>query len=369
MLAQNGKYGLVELHERFGGVEMPQVETVDIKYVRHRKQMKGAFSPYLLENIQQALDNGEQIILFQNRRGFAPISECKDCGWTAKCRSCDVSLTYHKKIDLLKCHYCGYSEAPLKKCYSCGSLDVNVKGLGTEKIAEELQPFFSDAVIQRMDLDTTSKKHAHQEIISAFEDKRIDILIGTQMVTKGLDFDNVSVVGVLNADSMLNFPDFRSFERAYQLMAQVSGRAGRKKKRGKVIIQTYSPDNEIIEAVKKNDYSGMFKAEMSERKTFFYPPYCKLIKVTVMHLDYKLTNYAARDLAILIRQQFGKNVLGPEYPTVARIKNKFLKHILLKIEGGSSVKQAKKQLQYFIEQMNKNNDYKSVRFVLDVDPI
>ena len=367
--AQNGKYGLVELHERFGGVEMPEVETVDVKYVRHRKRMKGAFSPYLLENIQQALNKGEQIILFQNRRGFAPISECKDCGWTAKCRSCDVSLTYHKKIDLLKCHYCGYSEPPLKKCNFCGSLEVSVKGVGTEKIAEDLQPFFPDVTVHRMDLDTTSRKHAHQEIISAFEDKRIDILIGTQMITKGLDFDNVSVVGILNADSILNFPDFRSFERAYQLMAQVSGRAGRKKKRGKVIIQTYSPDNEIIESVKNNDYSSMFKAEMLERKTFSYPPYCKLIKVTATHRDYQLTNFAARDLAILMRQQFGKHVLGPEYPTVARIKNKFLKHILLKIEGGSSVKQAKKKLQYFIEQLNKNKDYKSVRFVLDIDPI
>lgn len=366
---QNGKYGLVELHERFGGVEMPEIETVDIKYVRHRKQMKGAFSPYLLENIQQALDNREQVILFQNRRGFAPVSECKDCGWTAKCHSCDVSLTYHKKIDLLKCHYCGYSESPLKKCKPCGSLEVSIKGVGTEKVEEELQPFFPDAAIQRMDLDTTSRKHAHQEIISAFEDKRIDILIGTQMVTKGLDFDNVSIVGILNADSMLNFPDFRSFERAYQLMAQVSGRAGRKKKRGKVIIQTYSPENTIIGAVKKNDYFGMFKAEMSERQAFSYPPYCKLIKVTAMHLDYQLTNYAARDLAILMRQQFGKHVLGPEYPTVARIKNKFLKHILLKVEGGSSAQLAKKQLQYFIEQLNQNMEYKSVRFVLDVDPV
>lgn len=366
---QNGKYGLVELHERFGGLEMPEIETVDIKYVRHRKQMKGTFSPYLLENIHQALDNREQVILFQNRRGFAPVSECKDCGWTAKCHSCDVSLTYHKKIDLLKCHYCGYSESTLKKCKSCGSLEVSLKGVGTEKIEEELQTFFLDAAIQRMDLDTTSRKHAYQEIISAFEDKRIDILIGTQMVTKGLDFDNVSIVGILNADSMLNFPDFRSFERAYQLMAQVSGRAGRKKKRGKVIIQTYSPENAIIDAVKKNDYFGMFKAEMSERKTFSYPPYCKLIKVTAMHRDYQLTNHAARDLAILMRQQFSKHVLGPEYPAVARIKNKFLKHILLKVEAGSSAQLAKKQLKYFIEQLKHNKQYKSVRFILDVDPV
>lgn len=367
--AKNGKYGLVTLSERFGGVEMPEVETVDIKYVRHRKQMKGAFSPYLLEQMQEALDKGEQIILFQNRRGFAPVSECQTCGWTSKCNSCDVSLTYHKKIDLLKCHYCGYSEAPLRKCKACGGIDVLVKGMGTEKIEEELQPFFPDSVIKRMDLDTTSKKHAHQEIISDFENKRIDVLIGTQMVTKGLDFDNVSIVGVLNADTMLNFPDFRSHERAYQLITQVSGRAGRKKKRGKVIIQTYSPDHSVIHAVKENDYQGMFNEEMQERNAFHYPPYCKLLKITAMHKDYLLTNQAARDLAILMRQSFGKNVLGPEYPAVSRIKNKYLKNILLKIEPGTSPHQAKQHLLLISNKINEKPEYKSVRFVIDVDPV
>lgn len=367
--AKNGKYGLVTLSERFGGVEMPEVETVDIKYVRHRKQMKGAFSPYLLEQMQEALDKGEQIILFQNRRGFAPVSECQTCGWTSKCNSCDVSLTYHKKIDLLKCHYCGYSETPVRKCKACGGLEVLVKGMGTEKIEEELQPFFPDSVIKRMDLDTTSKKHAHQEIISDFENKRIDVLIGTQMVTKGLDFDNVSIVGVLNADTMLNFPDFRSHERAYQLMTQVSGRAGRKKKRGKVIIQTYSPDHSVIHAVKENDYQGMFNEEMQERNAFHYPPYCKLLKITAMHKNYLLTNQAARDLAILMRQSFGKNVLGPEYPAVSRIKNKYLKNILLKIEPGTSPHQAKQHLLLISNKINEKPEYKSVRFVIDVDPV
>lgn len=367
--ALNEKYGLVTLSERYGGVAMPEVETVDLKYVRHRKQMKGMFSPYLLEQIQTALDKGEQIILFQNRRGFAPISECNACGWTAKCHSCDVSLTYHKKIELLKCHYCGYSEAPANKCKPCGSLEMNVKGFGTEKIAEELQPYFPDAAIKRMDLDTTNRKNAHQEIISDFEKKEIDILIGTQMVTKGLDFDNVSVVGVLNADSMLNFPDFRSHERSYQLMAQVAGRAGRKQKQGKVILQTYSTAHPIVQAVQQNDYLGMYKAEMQEREAFNYPPYCKLLKVTATHKDYQLTNLAARELAIRMRQSFGKQVLGPEYPVVSRIKNRYLKNILLKVALGSSPYQSKKHLLKLIKEVNSIADYRSVRFVVDVDPV
>lgn len=367
--ALNGKYGLVTLSERFGGVAMPAVETVDLKYVRHRKQLKGMFSTYLLEQMQLALDKGEQIILFQNRRGFAPISECNSCGWTAKCHSCDVSLTYHKKNELLKCHYCGYSEAPAIKCKPCGSLDMNVKGFGTEKIAEELQALFPDVAIKRMDLDTTSRKNAHQEIISDFENKRIDILIGTQMVTKGLDFDNVSVVGVLNADSMLNFPDFRSHERSYQLMAQVAGRAGRKHKQGKVLVQTYSPDHPIVQAVQHNDYLGMYRAEMQEREAFNYPPYCKLLKITATHKDYQLTNLAARELAIRMRQSFGKQVLGPEYPVVSRIKNKYLKNILLKIALGSSPHQTKKHLLNLIKEVNTLSDYRAVRFVVDVDPV
>jgi primosomal protein N' (replication factor Y) len=367
--AQTGKYGYVALSERYGGVQMPSIETIDIKYVRHRKQMQGAFSPYLLEQIKDALDKKEQVILFQNRRGFAPVSECHSCGWTAKCHSCDVSLTYHKKISLLKCHYCGYSETPVRKCKACGSLEVQVKGFGTEKIEEELQPFFPEASIYRMDLDTTSQKNAHQEIIDDFENKRIDILIGTQMVTKGLDFDNVSLVGILNADSMLNFPDFRSHERSFQLMAQVAGRAGRKQKQGRVLIQSYSPDHPVIEAVKTNDYLGMYRAEMQERKDFLYPPYCKLIKITVKHKDYLVTNQAARELAILMRKAFGKQVLGPEYPSVARIKNNYLKNILLKLSAEMSAKQAKQHLSKLIEQVNQMPDFRRVRFVVDVDPV
>ncbi|MDA7768336.1 primosomal protein N' [Flavobacteriales bacterium] len=363
-----GKYGLVELNERYGGVKMPEIEIEDIKYVTHRKQMKGAFSPKLLQSIEVALSKNEQVILFQNRRGFAPVSECKSCGWTAKCVSCDVSLTYHKHQEVLKCHYCGYSEQPVKKCKPCGSLEVMIKGYGTEKIEEELQPFFPDAIIKRLDLDTTRKKHAYDGIIHDFENSNIDILIGTQMITKGLDFNNVSLVGIVNADSLLNYPDFRSHERSYQLMAQVSGRSGRKSKQGKVVVQTYSAEHEIIKSVKNNDYKSMYEAEIAEREVFNYPPFCKLISITISHKDYQLTNKAARELAIHLREAFGNSVLGPEYPVVSRVKNRYLKNIVLKIGKNLSLNKSKKHLLDLVESLNKLPDYTSVRFTIDVDP-
>lgn len=363
-----GKYALVELNERYGGIKMPEIEIEDIKYITHRKQMKGAFSPKLLQSIGDALSRNEQVILFQNRRGFAPVSECKSCGWTAKCVSCDVSLTYHKHQDTLKCHYCGYTEQPVKKCKPCGSLEVTIKGYGTEKIEEELQPFFADAVIKRLDLDTTRKKHAYDSIIHDFEERKIDILIGTQMITKGLDFNNVSLVGILNADSLLNYPDFRSHERSYQLMAQVSGRSGRKGKQGKVLVQTYSAEHDIIKSVKNNDYKSMYDGEIAEREAFNYPPFCKLISITVSHKDYQLTNHAARELAIHLREVFGKCVLGPEYPVVSRVKNRYLKNIILKIGSNLSLKKSKKHLVDLIESINKHPNYRAVRFTIDVDP-
>ncbi|MGC6490286.1 MAG: replication restart helicase PriA [Flavobacteriales bacterium] len=362
------KYGLVELKERYSGIEMPEIHIEDIKYVTHRKLMKGAFSPFLLQEIQTALDEKNQVILFQNRRGFAPISECNSCGWTAKCNSCDVSLTYHKFQNVLKCHYCGYSEHTVKKCKSCGSIDLKIKGFGTEKIEEELEAIFKDAVIKRLDLDTTSKKYAYEEIITDFEDEKIDILIGTQMVTKGLNFNKVSLVGVLNANSLLNFPDFRSYERAFQLMTQVSGRAGRKYKQGKVVIQTYSPEHPIIESVKNNNYTQMFNTELLERKQFNYPPYVKLISIIVSHKDFNKTNLAARDLAIHLRQAF-TTVLGPEYPSVSRIKNKYLKSILIKLESDYSLKKSKTHILSLVQSMNQISQYKSVRFTIDVDPL
>ena len=366
--ALSQKYGLVTLSKRYGGVNMPKIDIEDIKYVTHRKQMKGAFSPRLLEEIKKSLLYKQQVILFQNRRGFAPVCSCKSCGWTAKCQSCDVSLTYHKQQQLLKCHYCGFFENIVKKCKTCSSMEVQIKGYGTEKIEEELQPFLPDAIIKRLDLDTTKSKNAYQTIINDFENNNIDVLIGTQMLTKGLDFDNVSLVGIINADALLNFPDFRSHERSFQLMAQVSGRAGRKSKQGNVIIQTYSADHNIIHAVQGNDYISMYHSELQDRKIFNYPPYCKLVLIIVSHRDYNLTNQAARELAIVLRQYFSQNVLGPEYPYVSRIKNRYLKNILVKIGSDLSLNQSKKHILKMVNSVQKLSPYRSVRFTLDVDP-
>ena len=366
---KNNKYKLVELHSRYNDIKLPEVEIVDLKYLKHRKLLKSNFSDQLLDQISLALENQEQVIIFQNRRGFAPVSICQDCGWTAQCKSCDVSLTYHKHSNLLKCHYCGYSHAQISTCQSCASQEISVKGIGTEKIEEELSSLFPKARIKRMDLDTTSRKNSHQEIISNFENRNIDILIGTQMVTKGLDFDNVSIVGVINADNMLNFPDFRSHERSFDLLVQVSGRAGRKEKQGKVIIQTYSADHEIINAVKESDFLKMYNSQLSERRLFNYPPFYKLIQITVSHRSSATTNQAARDLAIALRKSFGENVLGPEYPVVSRVKNKYLKNILLKIDNKSSSAKVKVHLLDLVKWLNQQSSYKSVRVIIDVDPI
>ena len=362
------KYGLVTLSTRYGGVKMPKIDIEDIKYVTHRKQMKGAFSPRLLKEIEKSLINKQQVILFQNRRGFAPLCSCKSCGWTANCQSCDVSLTYHKQYQLLKCHYCGYSEHLVKECKSCSSIDVEIKGYGTEKLEEQLQPFFPNAIIRRLDLEATRKKNAYQTIINDFENRNIDILIGTQMLTKGLDFDHVSLVGIINADSLLNFPDFRSYERSYQLMSQVAGRSGRKNKQGKVLIQTYSANHKIIHAVKDNDYINMFNSELLERQAFNYPPYCKLLLIIVSHRDYNLTNQAASELALVLRRSFSQNVLGPEYPPISRIKNQYLKNILVKIGSDLSLNQSKKYILKVVDSVHKMPKYKSVRFTIDVDP-
>ena len=365
---KTNKYGYVELNKRFGDIEMPQIEIVDLKKLKYKKKMNGSFSPDLINEINYNLEKGKQVILFQNRRGFAPVLECQSCAWTARCKSCDVTLTYHKKISLLKCHYCGYSEIPLKKCKSCSSSNLLIKGVGTEKIEEEVKTLFPKYSVSRMDLDTTSKKNAHHEIINSFENKYIDILIGTQMISKGLDFDNVGIVGILNADNLLNFPDFRSHERAFQLMTQVSGRAGRKKDRGKVIIQTYSINHPIIKLVKENNFHEMFVHESKEREIFKYPPYVKIIKITISHKDYKIVNLASKDLSKMLRKSYGLNVLGPEYPVVSRVKNKFLKNILLKIDKINSHKKIKEEIKFLISKIQNISSYKSVRVIVDVDP-
>ena len=367
--AQEGKYGFAEIHERFGGVKMPEIVLADVKEAKLKKQMKSHFAPLLLDTVKQALQDKEQVILFQNRRGFAPQLECNMCAWVPHCINCDVSLTYHKTSNQLRCHYCGYSVKPPTKCAACGDTDIKMKGFGTEKIEEELAVFFPNANIARMDLDTTRSKFAYQHIIQDFEDGKINILVGTQMVTKGLDFDNVAVVGILNADSMLNFPDFRSFERSYQLMAQVSGRAGRKNKRGKVIIQTQNPEHSIIADVVDNNYLSMYTNQLLDRKNFNYPPYYRLVEIKVLHKDVNMVNVASKHIADQLKQHFNKRVLGPEFPLVSRIRNLYHKTILLKIEREASVVQAKKIVADIITQFKSTPDYKSVRIQMDVDPM
>jgi len=367
--AQEGKYGFAEITQRFGGVQMPEIEIADVKEATRKKQMKSHFSPLLLDTVTLALEKNEQVILFQNRRGFAPQLECNMCAWVPQCSNCDVSLTYHKVSNQLRCHYCGYSIKPPSKCAACGDTDLKMKGFGTEKIEEELNIFYPRAKIARMDLDTTRSKFAHQHIIQDFEEGNIDILVGTQMVTKGLDFDNVSMVGILNADSMLNFPDFRSFERSYQLMAQVSGRAGRKNKRGKVIIQTQNPEHSIIQEVIANDYLSMYTNQLIDRKEFNYPPYFRLIEITVIHKDVNMVNVAAKYLADALKHHFSKRVLGPEFPIISRIRNLYHKNILLKIERDASVNQVKKIVSELLIKFKSNADYKSVRIQIDVDPM
>jgi primosomal protein N' (replication factor Y) len=367
--AQEGKYGFAEIMERFGGVQMPEIEISDVKEATRKKLMKSHFSPLLLDTITLALDKKEQVILFQNRRGFAPQLECNLCAWVPQCVNCDVSLTYHKAGDQLRCHYCGYSIKPPSKCGACGDTDLRTKGFGTEKIEEELEVLYPKARIARMDLDTTRSKFAHQHIIEDFENGNIDILVGTQMVTKGLDFDNVSMVGILNADSMLNFPDFRSFERSYQLMAQVSGRAGRKSKRGKVIIQSHNPEHSIIREVIANDYLSMYTNQLLDRKNFNYPPYYRLINISVIHRDQDMVNDAAKFLADALKKHFAKRVLGPEFPLVSRIRNQYYKNIILKIERDASAVQAKKIVSESLLKFKADQYYKSVKIRMDVDPM
>lgn len=367
--ALEGKYGLVNLTKRFGDVKMPEIQCVDIERALKKKEMKSHFSSTLIQHIEQALENKEQIILFQNRRGYAPLWSCETCGWTPQCKQCDVSLTYHKYKHELSCHYCGSSHKPPTVCGACGSATLKMLGFGTEKIEEELEIYFPKAKIARMDYDTTRSKNAYNDIISSFENREVDILVGTQMVTKGLDFDNVALVSVLNADSMLSFPDFRSFERSFQLMAQVSGRAGRKKKRGKVLIQTYDPNHWVIQKVMYNDYEGLYNQEILERRNFKYPPFYRLINLTFKHRDKSVVDSAAYEFTKHLVQKLGKErVLGPEQPAISRIRNLYLKNTLLKFEREASIKGVKKILQDELNWLANQKQFKSVRVVVDVDP-
>jgi primosomal protein N' (replication factor Y) len=364
-----GKYTLVELSQRYGGVQMPEILAADLKHETRRKMMKSHFSSLLIKNMEAALTSGEQVILFQNRRGFSLRLECDTCNWLPVCKNCDVTLIYHKFNNRLRCHYCGYSERVPERCPECGSTGIKMKGFGTEKIEDDLAIIFPKQKIQRMDLDTTRSKNAYRNIITDFEERRIDILVGTQMVTKGLDFDNVSVVGILNADNLISFPDFRSFERSFQLMAQVSGRAGRNKKRGKVIIQTYNPHHAVIRYVMENDYMAMYVSQMQERKLFRYPPYYRLIELQLQHKDPNIVNQAADELANSLKRILGKRVLGPEYPIVSRIKNVYLKNILVKLERTEKLEEMKKQIAAAIDLFTTQSQYKAARVVVDVDPV
>jgi len=366
--ASHQKYGLVELNNRYGNISMPEILIADIKDATKKKQMHSHFSSFLLKHIDEALENKEQVILFQNRRGFSLRLECDVCNWIPECIRCDVTLTYHKHSDHLRCHYCGYSTKIPEKCPNCGNVKVLMKGFGTEKVEEELAILYPKIRIMRMDLDTTRSKYAYQKIITDFENKAIDILVGTQMVTKGLDFDNVSVVGILNADNMLNYPDFRSPERSFQMMAQVSGRAGRKNKRGKVIIQTYNPYHSVIRDVIDNNYAKTYKDIIQERINFKYPPFYRLIEIRLKHRDYNILNAASAELANKLRAHFGELVLGPEYPMVSRIKNLYIKHILLKTEKTNALGKAKLELKEILDQFNKNRKFTGVSIIIDVDP-
>ncbi|MDP4205398.1 MAG: primosomal protein N' [Bacteroidota bacterium] len=367
--ALTGKYGMVELKTRYREIELPATVIVDTRDAYKRKQMKSHFTPALFEGIQTALNKNEQIILFQNRRGFAPFLQCKNCGWIPKCRHCDVSLTYHKHSGSLNCHYCGYSERIPQKCGHCHSDTLQTIGFGTEKIEEEIKILFPDARVSRMDLDTTRTKRAFENIIADFEQHKIDILVGTQMITKGLDFENVSLVGILNADNMLNFPDFRAAERSFQLIAQVSGRAGRKHGQGKVIIQTASPDHPVLNFVLNNDYQGMFKAQIEERKLFRYPPFFRMIVFNLRHRDQKKVERAAKQFAADLRTVFGQRVLGPEDPVISRMQGYYQKMIWLKTERQVPPSQIKRVINEKIAQLKELSEYSSLIIMADVDPM
>lgn len=366
--ALSGKYHHVELLERYGKNLMPEILMADIKKARRQKSMQSHFTPFLMEKIKDALEDGEQVILFQNRRGYTPLWMCEVCNWSPKCENCDVTLTYHKHSNLLKCHYCGYSSAPVGSCKSCGSNSLKMLGFGTEKIEDELSILFPNKVVKRLDLDTTRSKNAYAELIGDFAERRIDILIGTQMVTKGLDFDNVNLVGVLDADMLLNRTDFRAFERAFQLITQVAGRSGRRTKRGEVIVQTGDPDHWVLRQVIEHDYKEFYKQEIIERKNYFYPPYYKVIEITLKHKDENILSSGASQLSSMLKNTFKERVLGPEFPVVKKIQNNFLKVITLKIEKEAPDKQVKERIKNIIDEFYSTPSNKSIRTSIDVDP-
>jgi primosomal protein N' (replication factor Y) len=367
--AQTGKYGLVELMERYQGIELPEIQVVNIQDLHRRKMMHGPFSPLLLARVREALERGEQAILFQNRRGYAPMLECKQCGWVPHCEHCDVSLTLHKRMNQLTCHYCGYTYQVPTECPACGCKELQGRGYGTEKIEDQVRDIFPEARISRMDLDTTRTRNAYERIISDFSSGRTNLLIGTQMISKGLDFNRVSVVGILDADKMLNQPDFRAFEHAFMMMAQVSGRAGRRGKRGLVILQTKSPDLPVIGQVVRNDYPSFYRELLSERRLFSYPPFHRLIYVYLKHKNDAIVHTASLELGARLRQWFGARVLGPDKPSVARVKTLSIRKLVLKLETGLDMKQVRQYLTLAQQQMLQDKRYASLQVYYDVDPL
>lgn len=367
--AVTGKYGWVKLTRRYKDIQLPRIEVVDTKDLRRRKMMTGPFSPVLLQHVRESLQKGEQAILFQNRRGFAPMITCRVCGWTPKCKHCDVSLTLHKRLNMLTCHYCGYTYAVPDVCPNCGSTELSDRGYGTEKIEDNIRAILPEAKIARMDLDTTRTKGAYERIINDFSQGHTNLLIGTQMVTKGLDFDHVSVVGILNADSMLNYPDFRSYEHAFTMMAQVSGRAGRKGKQGLVILQTGNPDKEVIRQVVANDYEGFYKQQAEERMAFHYPPFYNLIYVYLKHSKEQVADTAGIEMGSRLTAVFKDRVLGPDKPAVARIKSMSIRKLMIKLEKEANLKWVKEQLATIRDEMMKNKSYAALKIYFDVDPL
>ncbi len=367
--ATTGKYGLVSLSSRFQDIQLPEIHVVDIKDLQRRKMMTGPYSPQLLGAMRKALEAGEQVIIFQNRRGFVPMIECKMCGWVPKCQNCDVALTYHKNMNVLSCHYCGYTYRVPEACPCCESKNLQGVGLGTEKVEDTLMQIFPEARVARMDLDTTRSRAAYERIISDFSARRTNLLIGTQMVTKGLDFDHVSVVGILYADSMLNMPDFRAYEHAFMLMAQVSGRAGRKGKRGQVYLQTKNPQLPLIRQVVDNDYEGFFRSLCEERKAFSYPPFTRLVSVFLRHRDNAVVESAATYMASILRQWFGNRVLGPDKPAVARVKMLHIRKMMLKLELGIDLKAVREYLKMAQRQIAADERFAAVTIFFDVDPL
>lgn len=366
--AKTGKYGLVSLLTRFKGVELPEIEVVDVKDLRHRKMMTGPFSPRLLAAMREALTGGKQVILFQNRRGFAPVLSCHTCGWTPKCKNCDVSLTYHKRLNLLTCHYCGFTMPVPESCPNCGNPHLSDRGFGTEKIEDLVRAEFPEASVARMDLDTTRTRGAYERLIGEFGAGKTNVLIGTQMISKGLDFDNVAVVGILDADTMLNTPDFRAYEHAFMMMSQVAGRAGRKGKRGLVILQTKSPNLPIIGQVVRNDHKAFYDNLLEERSLFRYPPFSHVVYIYLKHKKEDVVEMAAQELGGKLRQLLGDRVLGPDKPSVARVKAVFIRKIVLKLETGIDLRKTRQALYSARDGMVSQPCYKSVQIYFDVDP-